>query len=60
VVREFVEDFLQSEQRVLEGSNELEEILRAQGGKRSLKKLFDKIENIVREAKEEEEEWQKN
>lgn len=60
VVRGFLEDFLQSEQEILEKSDELEEILRAQGAKRSLRKLFDKIEDIVRLAKEEEEGWEKS
>lgn len=60
MVRGFLEDFLQSEQEILEKSDELEEILRAQGAKRSLRKLFDKIEDIVKLAKEEEEGWEKS
>jgi hypothetical protein len=52
VVRAFLEEFLRQETDILENSDEIEEILRAQGAKRIVKKLFNRIDEIMEEVKE--------
>lgn len=47
VVKAFADGFLQQAEKVLLGSDNLEEILRSQGEVRGLKKIFDKIDNVV-------------
>lgn len=54
MVRGILEEYLQQENSTLLTSNELEEILRAQGSIRALNRIFDKIETVVEAAVEEE------